>query len=424
MTNPANNSAFTVGNTIRSTAFVFLLVLLLMVATSQVTQAQTFTVLHTFTGMNDGLAPIGGVSIDMSGNLYGSATFGGDYAPACAPTGCGIVFKLTHSGGGWNLNPLYSFHGGTDGAYPETSLVRSEDGSFYSTSSGGGQFGYGTVFRLQPPPSGCKTALCPWTKTQLYAFTNDGLGNAPIGALLISSGDIYGVSLGGMVYELTPDGGGWTESTLYSSLDSPEGGVVFDRSGNLYGTCATAGENGHGFVYQLAPSGSGWTLNTLVFFDGSNGSRPWGGLVMDASGNLFGTTSMDGPNDGGTVFELTPQNGSWSFATIYAFSAQEGQPLGTLTIDVQGNLYGTTNAGFGTVFELARGVDGWTYSVLHSFTGGMDGANPSNAGVTLDSNGNIYGTASGGGSSNCIDGCGVVFEISPLAATLAADNWR
>jgi hypothetical protein len=100
MTNPANNSAFTVGNTIRSTAFVFLLVLLLMVATSQVTQAQTFTVLHTFTGMNDGLAPIGGVSIDMSGNLYGSATFGGDYAPACAPTGCGIVFKLTHSGGG------------------------------------------------------------------------------------------------------------------------------------------------------------------------------------------------------------------------------------------------------------------------------------------------------------------------------------
>jgi hypothetical protein len=112
------------------------------------------------------------------------------------------------------------------------------------------------------------------------------------------------------------------------------------------------------------------------------------------------------------------------FATIYAFSAQEGQPLGTLTIDVQGNLYGTTNAGFGTVFELARGVDGWTYSVLHSFTGGMDGANPSNAGVTLDSNGNIYGTASGGGSSNCIDGCGVVFEISPLAATLAADNWR
>ena len=97
MTNPANNSPFTVGSTIRSAAYSFLLVLPLMVATSQVAQAQTFTVLHAFTGMNDGLAPIGGVSIDMSGNLYGSATFGGDYTRACAPTGCGIVFKLTPS---------------------------------------------------------------------------------------------------------------------------------------------------------------------------------------------------------------------------------------------------------------------------------------------------------------------------------------
>ena len=420
MTNPANNAPFSVGSRIMPAVFAFLLPLALMVATSHVAQAQTFRVLHTFTGTNDGFAPIGGVSIDLSGNLYGSATFGGDSPPICAPLGCGIIFKLTHRGGGWILQPVYSFQGGTDGAYPEAPVVRAEDGSFYSTTVDGGTFGFGTVFRLQPPASACKTSLCPWTKTQLYSFNNNGLGNAPIGALLLSSGDVYGVSLGGgsppaegAVYELTPDGGGWTESTLNGSLDSPEGGVIFDRSGNLYGTCATAGAHNDGFVYQLVPSGSGWTLNTLVAFDGSNGSRPWGGLVMDASGNLFGTTSMNGPNDGGTVFELTPQNGSWIFTTIYAFSAQEGQPLGTLTMDSQGDLYGTTNAGFGTVFELTRGADGWTYSVLHSFTGGLDGANPSNAGVTLDSNGNIYGTAAGGGSSNCIEGCGVVFEISP-----------
>jgi uncharacterized repeat protein (TIGR03803 family) len=196
-------------------------------------------------------------------------------------------------------------------------------------------------------------------------------------------------------------------------LESPEGGVILDHSGNLYGTCAVGGANNHGFVYQLVRSGSTWILNTLVSFDGSNGSTPWGGLVMDASGNLFGTTSMAGPNDGGTVFKLTPQNGSWIFTTLYAFSAQEGQPLGTLTFDAQGNLYGTANAGFGNVFKLARGLYGWTYSVLHSFTGGNDGANPSKAGVTLDSNGSIYGTAGGGGSPNCIGGCGVVFEISP-----------
>ena len=421
MTNPANNSAFTVGNTIRSTAFVFLLVLLLMVATSQVTQAQTFAVLHTFTNTNDGSAPIGGVSVDLSGNVYGSATLGGDYTPACAPLGCGIIFQLRHRGSGWILQPLYSFQGGSDGAYPEAPVVRNEDGSFYSTSSSGGPYGLGTVFRLQPPPSACKTALCPWTKTQVYGFMGvDGYGNAPIGALILSSGEIYGVSVGGgsppydgTVYDLMPNGDGWTHSVLYSSLESPEGGVILDHSGNLYGTCAVGGANNHGFVYQLVRSGSTWILNTLVSFDGSNGSTPWGGLVMDASGNLFGTTSMAGPNDGGTVFKLTPQNGSWIFTTLYAFSAQEGQPLGTLTFDAQGNLYGTANAGFGNVFKLARGLYGWTYSVLHSFTGGNDGANPSKAGVTLDSNGSIYGTAGGGGSPNCIGGCGVVFEISP-----------
>jgi hypothetical protein len=392
----------------------------LTVIAMQSAQAQIFTVLHTFTGTSDGFAPIGGVSLDTSGNLYGSATFGGDRGE-CNPTGCGVVFKLTHGGGGWVLQPLYSFQGGADGAYPESPVVRSADGSFYSTSTGGGSFGYGTVFRLQPPPSACKSALCPWTKTEIYSLMGSGgYGNAPTGALLLSAGNIYGVSVGGgspgydgTVYELTPDGGGWTESVLNGSLTSPAGGVIFDSSGNLYGTCATGGAHNDGFVYQLVRSGSAWTLNTLVSFAGGDGSRPWGGLVMDAAGNVFGTTSMAGPNGGGTVFELTPQDGGWIFTTLYSFSPQAGQPLGTLTIDSQGNLYGTTNAGFGSAFKLAPGLGGWTYSVLHSFTGGSDGANPSNAGVTLDSNGNIFGTAGGGGSQNCIDGCGVVFEISP-----------
>jgi uncharacterized repeat protein (TIGR03803 family) len=377
-------------------------------------------VLHAFTGTNDGSAPLGGVSIDMSGRLFGSATFGGDFQRACAPLGCGIVFELTHGGGGWILRPLYTFQGGSDGVYPEAPVLRAEDGILYSTSSGGGTFGDGTVFRLQPPPSTCKTSLCPWTKTQVYAFMGNGDGTTPIGTLLLSSSDIYGVTLGGgpqgagTVYELMPVGGGWTGSVLNGSLQSPEGGVIFDSSGNLYGTCATAGENSKGFIYQLVESGPTWTLNILISFDGSNGARPWGGLVMDASGNLFGTTSMSGHNDGGTVFELTPDNGSWIFTTIYAFSAQAGQPLGTLTMDSQGNLYGTTNAGFGSVFKLTRGQSGWTYSILHTFSGGSDGANPSNAGVTLDANGNIYGTAAGGGGSpNCIGGCGVVFEITP-----------
>jgi uncharacterized repeat protein (TIGR03803 family) len=136
---------------------------------------------------------------------------------------------------------------------------------------------------------------------------------------------------------------------------------------------------------------------------------------MDARGNIFGTTSMGGANDGGTVFELTPSGGGWTLTTIYAFSHQNGQPRATLALDAQGNLYGTTNQGPGTVFKLAPGSGGWTYTLVHAFLGGSnDGAYPTEAGVTLDANGNLFGTTTGGGGSlNCQQGCGTVYEITP-----------
>jgi uncharacterized repeat protein (TIGR03803 family) len=382
-------------------------------------QAQTLTVLHAFTGASDGAAPLAGVTLDRAGNLYGSTALGGYFGFICT-VGCGTVFKLTHNNGGWTLDPIYTFQGGGDGNQPEAPVVMAADGTLYSTA-GGGAANAGVVFRLQPPASACKTALCPWAKTTLLEFNGRGDGGLPKGTLAFNAGgDVFGITNGGgsqndgVVYELSPSNGGWTESVLYDSLALPYGGVIFDPAGNLYGTTSMGGANNEGTVYQLVPSGTGWTLYTLFSFDGDNGAMPEAGLIMDAAGNLYGTTStMGGYGNGGTVFELSQQNGSWALTTLNAFASQEGGPMAPLTMDAAGNLYGTTNNGFGTVFKLTRENGDWTYSLLHSFTNGSDGGNPVSAGVALDTDGNLYGTTGGGGSGDCIGGCGVVFEITP-----------
>jgi len=398
-----------------------------------VAQAQTFSVLHNFTGGSDGANPLAGLTMDQAGSLYGTASLGG--------VGNGTVFKLARQGSGWILNPLYQFRGMPDGFFPEARVVFGPDGSLYGTTFyggiaqpqciQGGPLQCGTVFQLRPPATACKTALCPWTETQLYQFgSQSGLFWPSFGDLIFDrSGHIYGTgnqgtthgSGYGAVFQLTASNGGWTETDIYDFHNQgdgaqPLGSVIFDTAGNLYGTTyGTPPDQLHnpwGTVYELTPSGSGWTETTLYKFqNASDGATPWTDLIIDAAGNLYGTTAFGGSGGGGTVWELSPSNGSWTFSVIYSFPGSTLGPAGPVLMDAAGNLYGTSLAGGtyqqGSVFKLTHS-GGWTYTSLHDFTNGSDGRSPYGH-LIFDANGNLCGTAGWGGGS----GNGVVWEITP-----------
>jgi uncharacterized repeat protein (TIGR03803 family) len=189
--------------------------------------------------------------------------------------------------------------------------------------------------------------------------------------------------------------------------------VTVDDHGNLYGTTSLGGANGGGVVYELSPSGSGWKQTVLYTFQGlSDGQNPVGGVVLDPAGNLYGTTFDGGINGGGTVYQLSPSGGGWTFTVLYSFSGGYGGPYNKLTLDAKGNIYGFTNGdganGLGSVFKLTPANGGWTFTGLYDFVGGTEGASPYGS-VAVDSDGNVFGTAAVGGSQNQ----GVVFEITP-----------
>lgn len=410
--------------------------LLLTMAATPLAQAQTFTVIHNFTGGLDGSQPDAGLTIDAAGNLYGTTPQGGKNFG-------GTVFKMAKNGSGWIFNPLYSFGSYPDGSTPTARVVFGPDGNLYGTTSGGGggcDLGLcGTVFQVTTPPTVCQTAFCPGTETVLYRFEGGSDGAFPGSGDLIfdRAGNLYGTtSAGGQglacesgcgtVYKLTPSAGSWTESVIYSFIGTgdganPNAGVVLDQSGKLYGTAPLGGSSGWGTVFQLERSGSSWTENTLYdFADGNDGATPTAGLIFDRSGNLYGATAYGGTGGGGTVFQLSPSDGSWIFALLYSLQGQGFDPPpgppASLVMDAAGNLYGTTLSGgeyqAGSVFKLTPTAGGWIYTSLHDFTGGDDGANPA-GGVTLDVNGNLYGTVYNGGSGCIPVGCGLVFEITP-----------
>ncbi len=416
------------------------LLLALTTTPTQLAQAQTFTVLHNFTGGTDGAVPIAGLSMDRTGNLYGTTIGGGIQGTHCGSFGgCGTVFVLSNKGSGWILTPLYVFQGGNDGSNPMARVIIGPDGSLYGTTIAGGQgqgclfngsTGCGTVFNLRPPTHACGRAVCSWTETILYNFLGssaDG-ANPYSGDLLFDhAGDLYGTTLeggtvnAGTVFELTPHNGTWTENFHYSfyvssALMAPTSGVVFDSSGNLYGTTESGGscDGVGGGVYELTPSSHGWTETDLHLFNCvSDGGQPIGGLISDNSGGFYGTTSINGAGVGGTVYVLSPSNGTWTFSVAYSFNGDGGYgPYDSLTMDTTGNLYGTTYQDganrFGAVFKLTPSGSGWTYTSLHDFTGGSDGGYPE-GNVILDGNGNLYGTTTFGGAH----GFGVVFQITP-----------
>jgi len=381
----------------------------------QPVQAQSYKVIFNFTLGGDGGSPEAGLTIDHAGNLYGTTNSGG--------VGYGTVFKLTYKNSVWLLNVLHSFAGGNDGSGTYSPVVFGADGSLYGATFGTAS-GYGTVFKLQPPLSACKTALCAWTETVLYRFTGGSDGANPEGDLTFDqAGNLYGATMAGgygygVVYKLTPSSGGWTESVLHSFERGSDGvfpaaGVIFDKSGNLYGTTAYGSQHGLGVVYQLTPSGLGWTENILyTFLGGKDGGVPLAGLIFDTSGNLYGATSQNGSASGGTAFELASMNGSWNFALLYGFAGSAGcGPQASLAFDQAGNLYGTTVCGGlygqGSVFKLTLSGGTWNYTSLHDFDG-PDGAFPV-SNIVFDANGNLYGTAAGGGTY----GYGVVFQIMP-----------
>lgn len=400
--------------------------LLFMLLTAIVAQAQTFTVLHTFSGP-DGAYPSAAPTLDRVGNLYG---------PTISGTGAaynGTIFKLSYRASGWVLSSLYEFRGGNDGENPHGGVTFDQNGILYGTTLlGGGGDCYpnacGAVFKLRPPANVCRSEYCPWGKTQLYAFQEAADGAGPNCAVVFDqAGNIYGTTEGGgtglgVVYELTSSGDGWTENVPHSFIGPPDGAyptnVISDSSGNLYGTTTDNGPFNLGTIFRLTPSGSGWTFTVLYAFEGSSdGGFPYGGVMLDQSGNLYGTTTQGGAGGNGTIYQLTPQGGSWTYNVLYFFPAGSPAPdPTTLAIDAAGNLYGVTSSGgrysTGSVFKLTHSGSGWTFTSLYDFTGGSAGEEPIDT-VVLDTNGNIYGAAYYGGNNNCENGCGTIWEITP-----------
>ena len=399
---------------------------------SQSVDAQTYSVLHTFTNGEAGANPWVGVNIDEAGNLYGTTHNGSSY---------GTVYKLKREGLGWVLDVLLDFQNGGMGAYPYARPYVAHDGTVYGSTLSGPDYGCGgggcgIIYHLTPSPVIQRSVTALWSETILYNFASLGAAG-PQGDLLFDhAGNIYGtVEDGGacqscgIVYELTPGQGGWQGKALYefqptNDGNQPHGGVVADAAGNLYGVTEFGGAYQQGAVYELSPSGSGWTETILHSFvaNGIDGTRPVGGLAIDASGNIYGTTPGGGANDQGTAFMLSPAGGEWAYTVLSSFVAAPGNdgpfsgPEDKLALDSAGNLYGTTFSDgaydCGSVFELSPSGDGrWSSTSLHDFTCGADGGGPLST-VTFDSAGNLYGTAAGGGNLSTANVVAVSFGKS------------
>jgi len=395
-----------------------LLSALLLIA-ARPAQAQTESVLYNFcsaANCTDGSHPQSRLTSDGQGNFYGTTETGGTFGP-------GTVFELSPDGsGGWNETVLYSFTGGADGGYPEFSYVIFDSGgNLYGTTFNGGATGDGVVFELSPVGGG-------WTETVLYSFANGTDGAYPVNGLIRdTAGNLYGTTYqggntAGTVFELSPSGGSWTEQLIYSfssSAPDNEAGLTMDSSGNIFGASAST-------VFELSPNGSGgWNPTVIHTFPSApkDGSSPQGTLVLDAAGNLYGTTTKGGAKDYGTVYKLSlGTNGKWKEKILHSFTGatKDGsEPWAGIVFDAAGNIYGTSvlggngncDSGCGTVFELVAlvGTGSYKEKVLWSFNA-KDGALPYSS-LILDSAGNLYGTTGSGGQS----GDGVVFEVNPSA---------
>jgi uncharacterized repeat protein (TIGR03803 family) len=379
--------------------WLFLLLGLLTIGSPPVAlgQTYTYTVLHAFHGV-DGREPYAGLLLDKSGNLYGTTTRGGKYH-------LGTVFKLKPNG---KLISLYSFTGGAD-SIPYAGLIMDKSGNLYGTTQSDGNGGL--VFELDKAER--ETVLLFPSGDSYGGVISDGAGN------LYGTGAFGGAFHDGAVFELTPSNGGWVETVLHSfklpnDPGNPRAGLVMDRVGNLYGT--TYGDNGStslGTVFKLNKAGHKKVLHN---FTGRDGEYPEAGLTLDKAGNLYGTTLSGGSDNYGVVFKVD-KGGNYSVLHSFTWGPSDGgNPRAGLLMDTAGNLFGTTSFGgsyeCGVVFKLDKTN---TETILYNFTGGTDGGQPF-AGLIMDKSGNLYGTTSLGGDLNCYkqpEGCGTVFKLSP-----------
>jgi uncharacterized repeat protein (TIGR03803 family) len=393
--------------------------------------ASSERLLYRFTGGYDGGAPYSNLVFDAAGNLYGTVSYGG--------TGVfyGAVFELSPTSRGlWKEKILYSFKGGKDASYPTAGVVFDNHGNLFGTTDGGGSAGFGTVFELAANAGG------HWQEKILYNFegSSHADGQYPHSGLIFDpSGNLVGTTqLGGpstttcpngcgTVFKLTSTGAEWQESVLYAFTgQNGDGagvpyGVVFDKRGDLYGTTEQGGNNEQGIVYSLVPSGQQWAETILYSFKGdSDGASPSNELTLDTDGNIYGTTAYGGTAGYGTAFELSRSQGAWNESILFNFDVGStgGFPVGKLLIDSKRNLYGVNSAGgcCGNVYELSpSSKQEWTETVLHTFEGGIpDGSMPLN-GLVPDRLGRLYGTTAWGGYGPCSGGlgCGVVFTVRP-----------
>jgi uncharacterized repeat protein (TIGR03803 family) len=309
----------------------------------------TQNVLYSFTGGADGGEPYKGVSIDGQGNLYGTAVTGGS---GSCEGGCGVVYKLTNTGGTWTQTVIHAFTGGADGSGPGARVTVDQNGNLYGMTPTGGTYGVGTIYKLHPHAGN-------WALQVIHTFTGGADGSSgSAGRMLLNHGRLYGaVTAGGLygagvVFKLTPTAvGEWNFTTLYSFRGQPDGsfpyGALLQAPGDkFYGTTYYGGANGIGAVYELAPRPTGeWNERIIYSFqNGSDGNSPISNLVHDAAGNLFGTTS-EGGSGTGTIFKLSPVGGGhWTESVVHAF---EGSPDGGfsyngMVVDQSGNFYGAT----------------------------------------------------------------------------------
>jgi uncharacterized repeat protein (TIGR03803 family) len=394
--------------------------LLSTVAFSQISEQVTYS----FTGKS-GSDPRTNLVFGPSGKVYGMTTNGGTNGnPDCGRGGCGLVFELTpRTTGKWLYQNLYTFEGTSDGSAPYGNIVFDAEGNLYGTTSVGGTYNQGTVFRLTPSTSG------QWTETILHSFSGtdiNGDGSMPrAGLTQDAKGKLYGTTYSGgttnngAVFEVSPDkDGSWSESIIYSFLGGNSDGaapiaeVTFDSSGNLYGTTSDGGSKLMGVVFELTPTaGGGWDETLLYNFPGENLAAARAPVWLDSSGIVYGTTCGQFPNQG-TVFALAKTSGVWKEKTLHTFGkAGDGScPISGLMPDSKGNLYGTATLGGanndGIVYEMVKGSGGaWSEKTLYNFAG-TDGNGPW-SGVTVKAT-TLYGTTTAGGSANF----GSVYKIT------------
>ena len=412
----------------------------LIILASTCSLAQQYKVLYSFGAVSgDGAGSIAGLIQDSAGNLYGTTYSGGTYLD-------GTVFELSPNGsGGWTEAVLYSFCADysnfvcLDGAHPGASLIIDSAGNLYGTTESGGSTNgggsAGVAFELSPPSQQGGA----WKETVLYKFCSNNANNLcldgyrPLASLVFDkSGNLYGTTVeggaenDGTAFELSHSQSGWLETVLYNFCSNPQGNncldgifpessLLFDAAGNLYGTANQDGLHSGGVLFKLTPGANAWTETVLANFTQSGGRYPSTGPTMDAQGNLDGPLSMGGAHSDGALYQWNHSTGK---LLEVSFNGSNGEgPAGAVLIDSHGRgYYGTTlqggnTGGSGTAGVVYRVTPKGALSTLYKFcsqTNCTDGMNPY-GNLIEDSQGNLYGTASGGGSY----GGGVVYEVTP-----------